>query len=655
MQLVAYGAQDIYLTGNPMITFFKAIYRRHTNFTIESIQNTFETDPAFGNRVSALISRNGDLISKIYVQAQLPDVAEKNLPEFAINNNGFDMPNRRYTRWIDNVGHYLLKKVEVEIGGQLIDRHYSDWLEIWAQLTVPASQMEGYRMMIGQDPYNVFGQNTGLQADVFRTSQDKLFTEPSNLPGYTRTYENILVGREIYIPLQFWFCRDYGMALPLIALQHHEVRINIEFSEAHELIMTHCSEWSGTSGWVTTGDKHNNLVEHAALDVSLWIDYIYLDTDERRKFAQVSHEYLIEQMQMEHDVAKTGTDIKPQLNNIDLFFQHPVKELVWVCKGFQNGREWCNFTNTQINLNPPVTVVSIDAQNNNDLATPQPGLSGIPQGIATDDDIDAVYQVIGQVPKGTELTVVNDDSLNLLTNNSIYFNINDNQDKHFNIGDLVVISDQDPLSANTDAKYLQLLVSEIDNNYKPLKFLTMTPTSTTLYTFIYVVDHTGAIGNVTVDGITSLTAGSFSHVVTHSDLIDFSSYNCTRPYNSKGLSNNPVKYAKLQINSYDRITVRPGSYFNWYQCKEHHTNIPESPGINVYSFALKPEDQQPSGTCNFSRLERSRLILWLGGLYYGGSKGVAMEPGQEMHVYVYAKNYNVLRIMSGMAGLAYHY
>jgi len=660
MQLVAYGAQDIYLTGNPMITYFKAIYRRHTNFSVESIQNTFETDPTFGSRVSALVARNGDLMSHVYIQAQLPDVAEKGLPDFGITDDGFNMPNRRYTRWIDNVGHYLIKTVDIEIGGQLIDRHYSDWLEIWAQLTVPASQMEGYRTMIGQDPYNVFGQNTGLQADVFRTSNNNPFTEPGNMPSYTRTAENILVGREIYIPLQFWFCRDYGMALPLIALQHHEVKINVEFSEAHELIMTHTAEQAGTSGeWVATSAEHSRLVDHAALDVSLWIDYIYLDTDERRKFAQVSHEYLIEQMQTASDIVESGTDARPQMNNVDLFFKHPVKELVWVCKGFENGREWCNYTNTQMNLKPPLSSVSINAESDGVFAVPQAGLAGLNnKRVSVDYDIDVVYQVGlgggGQLPKGTELTVVSDDSLTTLTNASLYFNVN--EVINFHIGDLVVLSDQDPLTADEDAKFVQLLVSATDSNHKPTTFVTMTPTTGlyTLYSFASTIDHTGGTGTVTVNGITDLTAGSTSQIITRSDLIDFASYNCTRPYNSTGLASNPVKFAKLQINNYDRIATRQGSYFNWYQCKRHHTNIPESPGINVYSFALKPEEQQPSGTCNFSRLERSRLILWIGSLYNGGSRGTAMPVGQSMRIYVYAKSYNVLRIMSGMAGLAYH-
>jgi len=649
MQIVAFGAHDIYLTGNPLITYFKAIYRRHTNFSMESIQNTFQTTPTFGGKVSAVISRNGDLMTNAYLQAELPDVTEKGLHDYGITTNGYDMPHRRYTRWIDNIGHYLIKTVDIEIGGQLIDRHYSDWLEIWAQLTVPASQMKGYREMIGQDPYNIFGQNTGLQADIFRTSSLNSTTEPSMLPGYSRSEANVLVGREIYIPLQFWFCRDYGMALPLIALQHHEVKINVAFREAHELIMTYRADYAEVGGtWVTTNIAHDGYVSHSELDVSLWIDYVYLDTDERRKFAQVSHEYLIDQLQMQQDTVISGSDTDPKLNNVDLYFQHPVKELVWVCKGFDNGREWSNFTNTQVNIKPPLSSVAIPISG---FPVPAPGLSGLPSGLqsAPDFDIDMSYLVTqlsgATISAGTELTVVDTDAS--LSNSTIYFVVN-NTSLVFRAGDLVVIGFGSTL--------LSLIVSETDTNNMPSKFRTVDAitSSYALYTFVSIIDHSGMDSTVNSNGITTFDNPSLSNILTRTDLLNFASYNNTRPYNRKGMAGNPVIHSKLLINNFERIERKEGVYFNRYQCHRHHTNIPESPGINVYSFALKPEDHQPSGTCNFSRLDRFRLIIWLGNIYDGGANGIEKTQGQEMTVSVYAKSYNILRIMSGMAGLSYN-
>jgi len=226
LQLVAYGAQDVYLTGNPQITFFKVVYRRHTNFSIESIQQTFNGNVAANSRVTCQISRNGDLVHKLYV------VMDKDI------NSGSGVDE--------------IKKVEVEIGGQLIDRQYGQWMRIWNELTLPANQ---------------------------KTKWDKLTTDT--------------VAKR-YVPLDFWFCRNIGLALPLIALQYHEVKINIEFGSNPE-------------------------------GAELWADYIFLDTDERRRFAQLSHEYLIEQVQF---TGEESTSASGDLN-AKLSFNHPVKELIW--------------------------------------------------------------------------------------------------------------------------------------------------------------------------------------------------------------------------------------------------------------------------------------------------------------------------------------
>ena len=343
LQLVAYGAQDVYLTGNPQITFFKVVYRRHTNFSIESIQQTFNGTPSSGKRVTCQISRNGDLVHKLYVV--------------------FEEGNR------DKDARDLIQKVEVEIGGQLIDRQYGDWMQIWNELTLPAGKKTGYDKMVGI---------TGASG-------------------------------KRYVPLEFWFCRNIGLALPLIALQYHEVKINIEF---------------GT----VTGNTFTNA--------TLWADYIFLDTDERRRFAQLSHEYLIEQVQFTGEETLSGTTG----GSVKLSFNHPVKELIW--KGS--------------------------------------GGSGATTG------------------------------------------------------------------------------------------------------------HCGT--------------------------------------------------AKLMLNGNDRFAEREQKYFTHVQPYQHHTNIPTGNTINVYSFALKPEEHQPSGTLNMSRIDTAQLKL-------GG--------GGADKVNIYAHSYNVLRILSGMGGLAY--
>jgi len=405
LQLVAYGAQDVYLTGNPQITFFKVVYRRHTNFALESIQQTFNGSVNFGQRVTATISRNGDLISRAYL---------------VMSERG---GGGTFTNAVPYLGLRVIKSAEVEIGGQRIDKHYSDWMYIWNELSLPAGKKEGYFKMVGGA------------------------ANPTKM----------------YVPLEFWFCRNIGLALPLIALQYHEVKVVIEFAGGDE-----CSK---------------NGSELDGLSAELWVDYIYLDTDERRKFAQSSHEYLIEQLQF---TGKETATTKIKLN-----FNHPVKELVWVARmnydtNPTKDKDWINFC--------------------------------------------------------TDSTILN--NVAGLSNTTTY---------------------------NSLAKKLG-------------------PSSTAV--------------------------------------------NC-------------VKTAKLILNGNDRFYAREGDYFNLVQPFQHHENVPNNRGINVYSFALKPEEHQPSGTLNMSRIDTATLDLTYNN---GKNSGVDVKPGE---ISIFAVNYNVLRILSGMGGIAY--
>ena len=372
MQLVAYGAQDIYLTGNPQITFFKVVYRRHTNFSMESIEQTINGSVGSGSRVTSTVSRNGDLVYRLYYEF-----------DGTVTSTGVISAN---------IGAGIFDNVEIEIGGQRIDRQTGQWMHTWACLTEENSA-------------RVVSSNTGTAGTLFQE-----LTCLGGTAGDATTSDI-----DVKIPLQFWFCRNPGLALPLIALQYHEVKVVTTFSSLMPATNT----------------------------TKLWADYIYLDTDERRRFAQVSHEYLIEQVQFQSGSVASGST--------ELNFNHPVKELVWT-GGWTNGL------------------------------------------------------------------------------------------------------------------------------------------------------------------MTDLSTGDY----------------------------------QLKLNGHDRMSARPLNYFTKQQVYMHHTG----PGsmsstatgvgksadqIAVYSFALKPEEHQPSGTCNFSRIDNAQLTC----------SGVNQSRD------VFAVNYNVLRIMSGMGGLAY--
>mgnify|MGYP001967796222 CR=1 FL=1 len=210
MQLVAYGAQDVYLTGNPQITFWKVTYRRHTNFAMESIEQTFNGQADFGRRVTCTISRNGDLAYRTYLQVTLPEIGQ------TLNNSGGDV----YARWLDFPGEQLISQVEVEIGGQRIDRQYGDWMHIWNQLTLSKEQERGYFKMVGnttQLTYICDPNFADIDGPCSANGVRQVCAPRSALPETT-----------LYVPLQFWYCRNPGLALPLIALQYHEVKINLD-------------------------------------------------------------------------------------------------------------------------------------------------------------------------------------------------------------------------------------------------------------------------------------------------------------------------------------------------------------------------------------------------------------------------------------------
>ena len=431
LQLVAYGAQDAYISGNPQITFWKGLYKRHTNFAMEPFRVNMSGEPIWGTRQSAVVNRYADLMFSTYIEVELPTLTTAGGTTGAQWNHGYFDGDGRL------LGYNLVDRVEVDIGGQVIDRLYSEYMAVWSRLTFSDSKYNNLSSMLRTARYNAntlrFDANPGCRDGNGRQS----------IP-------NIL-----YIPLPFFYTQNPGTALPLIALQYHEVKINVYWKSPQEV-----------AGNFNTGLQTLPNATSAAL----YVDYVYLDTDERRRFAQQSHEYLIEQVQFNEDVGLSASS-----KRIDLTFNHPVKELIWVVQP-------SDYTDCKV---PP---------------------SNYRSGV-------------GQQSKR------------------------------------------------------------------------LTP-------FVY-------------DGT-------------------------------------PVFQQTIQINGQDRLDRRYGDYFNKVQPFQHHTGNPLGTGVYCYSFAVRPEEHQPSGTCNFSRIDTATLVLTM-----DGSEGINESDDTTWNVRIYAINYNVLRVMSGMGGLAF--
>ena len=548
MQLVAYGAQDVYLTGNPQITFWKVSYKRHTNFAMESIEQTFNGQADFGRRVTCTISRNGDLAYRTYLQVTLPEI---NQSMKGTSQDGV------YARWLDFPGEQLISQVEVEIGGQRIDRQYGDWMHIWNNLTLPLDQKKGYYAMVGN------------------TTELTFITDPSfnpidgpcqaNAPRQVCAPRNALPETTLYVPFQFWYCRNPGLALPLIALQYHEVKINLDIRPIDECLWAVGSLSCGNpnSSSSPAGGRVNTAYNQSLVAASLYVDYVFLDTDERRRMAQNPHEYLIEQLQFTGDESVGSSSNKIKLN-----FNHPVKELIWVVQPDQNV-DYCSSLECGQLL---YRLLGAQPFNYTDA------VDALPNAIHAFGGHDALAE--------TSTSFINASGL-------------------FNEAGAVDVSSpywwhQGDIPVSSGLGYDQ-------PNFAP---------------------GYGQLNPFENSGVSD--AGTFVLSETSLDL------HCW--------GQNPVVTAKLQLNGQDRFSEREGTYFDLVQPYQHHTKTPDT-GINIYSFALRPEEHQPSGSCNFSRIDNATLQLVLSNATVEGTKTAKVR--------VYATNYNVLRIMSGMGGLAY--
>ncbi len=606
MQLVAYGAQDIYLTGNPQITFFKVVYRRHTNFSMETIKQNISGQSFIGidnvnNKATVTISRNGDLVTGVFVLAKQRD-----------SNNTVGL-----------CGDSIVEDVEIEIGGQRVDKHFKEWNQIWSELTTSVSKTDGYKYMSGS-----FNNNLITGGD---TKQDM-----------------------IRYPLNFWFCRNPGLALPLIALQYHEIQMKFTWGVG-----------------IYNSSKNDNLTrtsqsltsQHA---VEVWCDYVYLDTDERRRFSQVSHEYLIEQLQIQKEKDVSSESFKLNL-------EHPIKEIIWTTptdrpmtdhkiKFSINGHDrFYERDKEYFMLEQPYKYhTSIPGYNIKEREDPVLLNESIFSKEYTFQTRDGALDVFGNddnnnVFNNIEIDDRTSSSSTLTTNTSKFLFISGgsspNPSMDFKVGDIVRINyfksetytiesngntNLDPITYWSGTTYDDVDGADVDSNRQ---ILLHTPHINGINvkkrnTETIVLDE---IEDSPVNQLGVRVESSEKKVENH-----VRNLTVLEVFKSTTLKTGKTVY-EIKFNDSIGLTTLAGvddrvSFEIIARVQNPVSRCSQlKKDIYVYSFSLEPEEHQPSGSCNFSRIDSAKLLF---------NKAATISN-------IYAVNYNILRIMSGMGGLAY--
>lgn len=624
MQLVAFGAQDAYLFGNPQISFFKLVYRRHTNFATEVSEIAFNSgnNNIGGGKHTVIVQRNGDLIMQTYLHATFNAIRGKSSGAVA---------------WCRRLGHALIKSVEIDIGGAQIDKQYGTWMDIWYELTHTQTMERGYRKMIGDIP-EVTALSTGVA--VSENSEEKIFKDEFT----------------IFVPLQFWFCRNPGLALPLIALQYHEVKLDFEFRDCKELLCY-------------TQNFNTELIKNLTFrDLNLLVNYVYLDSDERRKFAQNGHEYLIEQLQFtgSYNVPVTAALTSHNVvQNIDLNFNHPTKELVWVMKNgnYNSGHKFLGYTGSD-NWQEALDYAAYNVVNHAFVINEQalyPSLTSLWQkmlqlgdSLYSDPEFLAEYQ---PVTSGLNILVTSSGHLikcNVNTDSLVDSYFGANAIGYFykdcaKIGNYDILDKIDEVEINFSFVNRKDVTTSTSDSEYVIK-------ATDIYAVAIPTRHRISIRDISIP-VSHLptTWQDFKIPNKYTNFDDVIVWNHTNYGLLIDGTINPINDVVIQFNGHDRFDRREGAYFNYVQPYEHHTRTPAD-GINVYSFALNPEQFQPSGTANFSRIDNLRMNLnykdsTVSTNYNYFPSLSAFSANSKL--YIYDLNYNVLRILSGMGGLAY--
>ena len=559
LQLVSYGAQDMYLTGNPQITFFKVVYRRHTNFAMEHVEQIIHGTPQWGTTLNSVISRTGDLLYRLNIEW-----TPKNLDK-ATDSKGAD--NKKKYIIPHNFGHYMFDYISLSIGGQEIDKLHGHWMEVYSRLTQqnPSKTLGNYsKDMVNKlntfpinSNYNNISSSfvdddipyseshilppkmtTGINSDDLKCDEISQNTNYQQMAGASGCCGKLVVGREnvpkmLQIPLPFWFCRNPGLALPIIALQYHDVKLTIKMKENIQSNMYITTDGNATITdnivdhiTPTSPERVYSQVDNTFSDdlfgndsIKLWAEYIYLDTEERRRFAQVSHEYLIEQVQRDEKILiNTPKDHQMNLNK----FNHPVKALIFTA----------------------------DWGENTDISNMFP-----------DNRNSVPYSIPWWEPNYHSLSE---------QNNRIGLRL-----------------DEDVLMADTDGTPK---VKEPNN----------IGSATGIFQRYSIPGWLPGIGDSNTK--LSLSFNGHDRFNSNKPWYYFSRYQTTNHFSGP-----------CNLYCYNTATIggegqfQNGGRSNSLDSDDPLNQINDS--IGVYSFALKPEEHQPSGTCNFSRLDNCKLTI----------------------------------------------
>lgn len=639
MQLVAYGAQDVYLTGNPEITFFKVVYRRYTNFAIETVNLTFNGNADFAKECNVLITRNGDLVTRMYLRIQLSRLLMTGV-------SGLSDAERAqyYFAYVRELGNYIIDWIRFEIGGTQIDKHWGHWMSTWHDLTKDVNNNPAYRALVG---------------DVDELTQ----LRSPDAQGYL-TQDYIL-----FVPLIFWCNTNTGLALPLIALQYHEVRLWFQFQAFERLIV------NSNNLPLSRLSSGNGVFNNA----SLLVDYVYIDTEERRRFAQIGHEYLINQLQFTGTQAVTQNPLR-----VTLTYNHPSKEFIWrIVSGayFSRNSPFLCYSNRSADEE----VSGWDDALTYAAANILRGEVTVGEGVGVTDSKAPIFNL-------TSASYNDWNTINVITTNTRNTN-------KYAVFSFVAGAGIDDVN-NTPADYAAILYDQANgagastrlNNAPAFLFrrdVFLNPLSLSYNLGDYVqkfqivifyskIDPTTNAG---VDGYLQYQVVPVEHTIQIRDVsvpvadwvdnrfttLENNTSGIGAPMdiwaalpNVSGLlinnKYNPVASGVIQLNGQDRFQPREGAYFNLIETYNYHHSTPSN-GVNVFSFALHPEQHQPSGTCNLSRIDNTVLdiALYRDSPYADPSRtppplSIVSSTSQ---CFIYCTNYNVLRIMSGMGGLAY--